>query len=225
MGEDSIGLNIDGVGKKVRTNSRVVGADTVHEEVFIVTDGAGNIVDPRKNLDVTGSVLPTGASTEATLGTVHGHVDSIDGKVTACNTGAVVLTTGTASIGKLASNTGVDIGDVDVLSLPSHTLPTGYGTVRVDTDADADLVAADGTKTIYVLGYQLQGKGDVQVTLRDGIAAADIGPEWDFNAREGVVAPIKEWPYYYFKTAASGKLSIDVDAGIFVTGNIQYVQV
>ena len=28
-------------------------------------------------------------ATEATLGTVHGHVDSIDGKITACNTGAI----------------------------------------------------------------------------------------------------------------------------------------
>jgi len=31
-------------------------------------------------------------ATEATLGTVHGHVDSIDGKITACNTGAIAGT-------------------------------------------------------------------------------------------------------------------------------------
>lgn len=143
------------------------------------------------NIDVSHNLL----GKETTLGTVHGHVDSIDSKITAVDTGNV-----------------------------TEKLPTGYATVRVDVSADGDLVAADGTKTIYVLGYQLQGKGDVQVTLRDGVAGTDIGPEWDLNAREGMIVPIKSWPYYYFKTAASGKLSIDVDAAIVVTGNIQYVQ-
>lgn len=52
MSESSIGLNVDGVGKKVRTLKRTVGADEVHEEVHNVTDGAGNVVDPRKNLEV-----------------------------------------------------------------------------------------------------------------------------------------------------------------------------
>lgn len=42
-------------------------------------------------------------------------------RVTLANdsTGIVALTTGSATIGKLAANSGVDIGDVDVLSLPN----------------------------------------------------------------------------------------------------------
>lgn len=83
--------------------------------------GAWNITN------VSGTVsLPTGASTAANQSTIIGHVDgiettltSVDGKITACNTGAVVLAAGTAAFGKLAANSGVDIGDVDVTSLPA----------------------------------------------------------------------------------------------------------
>lgn len=68
--------------------------------------------------------LPTGAATEATLST-------LDGKVTACNTGAVTISAalpaGTNAIGKLAANSGVDIGDVDVTSVIAGTGATNLG--------------------------------------------------------------------------------------------------
>jgi len=47
MSEDVIQLNADGSGKKVRTLKRTVGPNEVHEEVHNVTDGSGNVVDPR----------------------------------------------------------------------------------------------------------------------------------------------------------------------------------
>jgi len=49
-----------------------------------------------------------------------GATQTNDVKVT-LDSEAVVLGIGTASIGKLAANTGVDIGDVDILSLPVGT--------------------------------------------------------------------------------------------------------
>lgn len=104
------------------------------------TDNA-SVHTPHHNVD--SSALPTGASTSAKQDTIIGHVDgietllgtmdtdtgaiatssaSIDGKITACNTGAVTISAalpaGTNAIGKLAANSGVDIGDVDVASLP-----------------------------------------------------------------------------------------------------------
>ena len=42
--------------------------------------------------NIANTPVITGFATETTLGTVHGHVDSIDGKITACNTGAIVGT-------------------------------------------------------------------------------------------------------------------------------------
>ncbi len=62
--------------------------------------------------------------------TIQSDTTSIDGKITACNTGAVVLATGSAAIGKLAANTGIDIGDVDVTSIIAGVGATNLGKAR-----------------------------------------------------------------------------------------------
>jgi len=94
--------------------------------------------------NISGTIsLPTGAATSANQTTIIGHVDgietllgtidadtgsiatsatSIDGKITACNTGAVVLAAGTAAFGKLAANSGVTIGAVEIAA--TQTLST-----------------------------------------------------------------------------------------------------
>jgi hypothetical protein len=96
---------------------------------------------------------------------------------------------------------------------------------RIDTatgSSNVSVVAAQGAgKKIYVVGYQLQGKGDVEAVLRS--ASTDLSPEWDFNAREGVFGAICVWPAYYFVTAANEALNIYLDAAVRVTGNVQYV--
>ena len=84
--------------------------------------------------------------------TIQSDTTSIDGKITACNTGAVVLATGSAAIGKLAANTGVDIGDVDVTSVIPGVTATSLGKARdsalgaTDTGVMA-LVVRDDTLT------------------------------------------------------------------------------
>ena len=50
-------------------------------------------------------------SMDTNLGTIAGDTTSLDGKVTACNTGAVVLAAGTAEYGKLAAGV-AEIGNV-----------------------------------------------------------------------------------------------------------------
>ena len=95
----------------------------------------------------------------AHLATIAGDTTSVDGKITACNTGAVVLAAGSAAIGKLAANDGVDIGDVDVTSVvpgygatnlgkredDAHSnLDTGVMALAVRNDAIAAIGAADG---------------------------------------------------------------------------------
>jgi hypothetical protein len=165
------------------------------------------------------------------------------------------LPAGSNAIGKLAANSGVDIGDVDVKTMPDVTQSdktkllatvtqaekdrTVTGTLTQSTKHDAqtflsaridtatattnvEVVAAQGEgKKIYVVGYQLQGKGDVEAVLRS--ANTDLSPEWDFNAREGVVAPICQYPAFYFVTATNEALNIYLDAAVRVTGNVQYV--
>lgn len=113
--------------------------------------GTNNIGD----VDVLSCALPTGASTSANQTTIIGHLDgvegllttidadtgaiatsaaSIDSKITACNTGAVVLAAGTANI-----------GDVDVLSLPS--LPAGTNNI-----GDVDIVSGTITTVTTLTG-------------------------------------------------------------------------
>lgn len=92
--------------------------------------GTNNIGD----VDVASSALPTGASTATNQTTIIGHLDGVEGLLTTIDAdtgtlaGAVsgtemqvdvvgALPAGTNAIGKLAANSGVDIGDVDVTSI------------------------------------------------------------------------------------------------------------
>lgn len=214
MGEDSIGLNADGAGKKVRTNSRVVGADTVHEEVFIVTDGAGNIIDPRKNVETTGTVTGTvtanagtnlntsALALETTLGTVHGHVDSIDGKITACNTGAVA--------GTLTQST-------------KHDAAT-YKTALFYASADGDIVAAVANKKIKVHYLDIQAQGTVTVAIKDDNAGGTRLDEWKLTDREGAVKAFVPYPASHYVTlqTAGKALYCDVSAAVTVKINVIY---
>ena len=88
-------------------------------------------------VDIVTSALPTGAATSAKQDTIIGHVDGIEGLLTTIDgdtgtlAGAVsglemqvdvvgALPAGTNAIGKLAANSGVDIGDVDVTSVAGN---------------------------------------------------------------------------------------------------------
>ena len=106
--------------------------------------------------------LPSGASTAANQTTIIGHVDGIEGLLTTIDAdtgvlaGAVAgtevqvdvvaaLPAGTNAIGKLAANSGVDIGDVDVTS----AIITG-GAVAHDS-ADSGNPIKVGAKAITAL--------------------------------------------------------------------------
>lgn len=83
-------------------------------------------------------------STETTL-------SALNAKVTACNTGAVTISAalpaGTNAIGKLAANSGVDIGDIDVTSIIPGTGATNLGKAE-------DGAHTSGDVGVMVLGVQ-----------------------------------------------------------------------
>jgi hypothetical protein len=58
------------------------------------------------------------------------------------------LPAGTNAIGKLAANSGVDIGDVDVLTLPNVTLAAGTNTNEVVGDVAHDIAIAGNPLTV-----------------------------------------------------------------------------
>ena len=93
------------------------GSITVDGTVAATQSGTWNITN------VSGTIsLPTGAATESTLSTLNG-------KVTACNTGAVTISTA------LPAGTN-NIGDVDVLTLPDVALKN-YSTSAVTSVVSA----------------------------------------------------------------------------------------
>lgn len=83
---------------------------------------------------------------------------SIDGKITAVNTGAVTISSalpaGTNAIGKLAANSGVDIGDVDITSVTPGTTATALGKAE-------DAAHSSGDTGVFVLGV----RNDAMATL------------------------------------------------------------
>lgn len=139
--------------------------------------GNNNIGD----VDVASSALPTGAATETTLAAAADSLSVLDdwdetdrakvnpiagqagvqgntGTVSA-NTQRVVLATdvalpaGTNAIGKLAANSGVDIGDVDVTSAVTGTLDHG---ANRDIDASAEQI----TSTSFACKFGLLLRAD-----------------------------------------------------------------
>jgi len=135
-----------------------------------VDDNGGSLT-----VDAASLPLPTGAATEATLSTLNG-------KVTACNTGAVVVS------GALPAGAN-NIGDVDVLSLPALpagannigdvdvlTVPAPLNVVGTGLEATAlrVTIASDSTGVVSVddNGSSLTVDGTVSATA-SGVAAHD----------------------------------------------------
>jgi hypothetical protein len=112
----------------------------------------------------------------SSLATIAGDTTSLDGKVTACNTGAVVISSGTVA---LSDADGVDIGNVDVASIvpgtgatnlgkaedAAHTTgDTGVMSLAVQQTADAALA---GTTGDYA-PLQVDETGFLKVNIKAG---------------------------------------------------------
>ena len=130
--------------------------------------------------DITGTVsLPTGAATAAKQDTGNASLSSLDGKVTACNTGAVVVSslvpgTGATNLGK-AEDAAHTSGDVGVLALM----------VRQDADA---AMGADGDYT----PLQTDANGYLKVNIKAGAGSGGTSATDDaaFTAAAGSGTPM-----------------------------------
>jgi len=135
---------------------------------------------------ITNAVAVTGAFYQTTqpisVATIPSHA------VTNVGTFATqaTLQAGTAAFGKLAANSGVDIGDVDVLTLPDSIdgpgAPTidSYTTASISTSAataNQVLVAAPGaSKQIWVYGFiGTADTGDGSISIQDSDDTAITG--------------------------------------------------
>lgn len=198
MTDDYVQAPADGAGKKLQTFSNVVGANTVHAEAMTPVDSAGTEL---------------ALATEATLGTVHGHVDSIDGKITACNTGAVTISgalpTGTNSIGSMTQST-------------KHDSKT-YATVTVLTASSGNntIVAAVSGKVCKVHALSIQAEGTVTILIQNGAGGATLD-RWSFQVREGAVKGFASAPACWFQTSQNTLLNMNLSAAIQTQINVIY---
>ena len=162
-------------------------------DVPITLGGEVVTVDLGANNDVT---VTSGAITETNSAAIKTAVETIDNAISGSEMQVDVvasLPAGTNAIGKLAANSGVDIGDVDVTSLPNAAGDTNYFSATI-TSADAStatqVVAKTAAKKIYVtslmisvgssaLEVKLQSdNGTPQVVMREVFLAANGGLAW-----------------------------------------------
>ena len=150
------------------------------DRVLRATDTA-SVYTPHSIVD--SSALPSGAATAAnqatgntSLATIAGDTTSLDGKVTACNTGAVVLAAGTAEIGKLAAGSAaigtvvLGAGTAEVGKLAAGTAAIGSVILGAGT-AEVGKLAA-GTASI---GTVVLGAGSASVGVLGANSGVDIG--------------------------------------------------
>lgn len=174
-------------------------------------------------------------------------VTRVQGTVTVGGTIAVsgiagALPSGSNAIGKLAANSGVDIGDVDVLTSPAAARTSDAVAAALQTDAlmngltvltpkpasivasasgDTSVVAAVTAKKIRVVSYVLTANGAVNAKFRS--ATTDITGLLYLAATGGIAAPFN--PLGYFETVAAAALQINLSGAVAVGGHLTYVEV
>jgi hypothetical protein len=162
------------------------------------------------------------------------QITSLNGKVTACNTGAVVLAAGTAAVGKLAANDGVDIGDVTInnasiavtgtfwqatqpvsgsvsitggVTVSSHDV-TNAGTfaVQVDGAALTSLQLIDDIVQSEDAAHSSGQKGVMALAVRSDAGAALAGTDGDY-------IPLTTTQFGALWVAQSGTFTVGISAG------------
>ena len=164
-------------------------------------------------------------ATTAKQDTGNSSLSSIDSKITACNTGAVTISAalpaGTNAIGKLAANSGVDIGDVDVTSLPA--LPAGTNVIG-KTGYQLVQVSANFTRpsdtTAYTIGDAVTNSTSAPVVFQLDLGALGAVNGQGIEIRKlTVVSSVKQATLPLFNvflsrttfTATNDNSALDID--------------
>ena len=211
------------IGGRYDSSGRTLGDGDVGA-IALDADGAVHIADGGNTITVDGTVTANLSSTDNTVldniltknTEIDAVLDTIDADTGAIKTAVEIidnaisgsemqvdivasLPAGTAAIGKLAANTGVDIGDVDVTSVvpgvaatnlgkaiqsAQGSTDTGVAALAVRNDALADLSGADGDYT----PLQVNKTGALNVTENTGYLGAIFEDGTDNITSKKVVA-------------------------------------
>lgn len=126
----------------VRTTQTASNEHIQHMRIDVGSGVTESVVSSINPLPVAGTftVDPAGLATEARQTTGNASLSSIDGKITTCNTGAVTIS---AALPAGTNN----IGDVDVLTLPTVTLANQVNpfSSAIPISDNAGSITVDGT--------------------------------------------------------------------------------
>lgn len=212
-------------------------AGALHQRVKITVgadgtnDGDVSTANPMPVVQTGTPTLPTGAATSAkqladghsvalsatdnaVLDAIASSAASIDGKVTACNTGAVVLAAGTAEVGKLAAGTAL-IGKVgiDQATANANEVVVKTGSTTAVTSSTAANCKVEATiaasQTVGVTHSAITGYG--QAILDNA----------DVTTARVLVAAVADKKFYItsiiFSAAAAGSYWLEDDDAAQIT--------
>jgi len=160
--------------------------------------------------NISGTIsLPTGAATEATLSTLNG-------KVTACNRGAVVVSTQPARAAT---------ADAITAKLATDSIQNGltaltpkFSKISAASSGDNTVVAAVTSKKIRVLALSFNVAAAVNVKFKDNTAGTDITGLYAFTANQGLA--LQFCPVGHMESASGMPLVINLSGAIQVSGTL-----
>ncbi len=158
------------------------------------------------------------------------------------------LPAGTNAIGKLAANSGVDIGDVDVLTQPARVSTTDsikavlatdtvmdgttaevpiFKAFDVSSSGDNEIVAGVASNKIRVLSLALNAFGDVEAEFQSGGTATNLSGTFDLGTSSGKAKGLvlAFSPIGHFESASGTALDLNLNAAVQVSGHVAYVVV
>jgi hypothetical protein len=196
------------------------------------TDGALHISDGGNSITIDGTVTADlGATDNAVLDAIAASLALLDNSISSGNELQVdvvgSLPAGSAAIGKLAANSGVDIGDVDVTSITNDSIngpesSTGpsvdsYTQVAINltTGANQVLASSAANKQIWVYGYTFTcGDADGQtVSFQDEDDTALSGIMEFAQYGGAAVSPSGNFAMPIWKLATDKDLEVDITGG------------
>lgn len=144
----------------------------------------------------------------------------------------------------MASNSGVDIGDMDVTTMPadsrtvdSHSsalatdaimenltaLTPKFAVIDAATSGDNTLLAAVASKKIRVLSLFLVSAGTVNVRFESGASGTALTGQMNLVVNTGFCLPFN--PVGWFQTATNTLLNLELSGNVSVDGCFTYVEV
>ena len=153
--ESHVRVPADSTGKKMRTVKETIGANEVHNEGVVV-------VDPTDTTQVMGVSAAGDAQVEV----------------------AVALPAGANAIGKLAANSGVDIGDTDVTSVVPGVAATNLGKAEDAVHASGDTGVAQLLVRKDTAVSLVNADGDYTIPIVDEVGRTYVRPESTYMIEE-----------------------------------------